>query len=56
MRTRDELTDYRRDLSHTDDSELCEQLDRLLAGDETVRETVEDALDQIDADLRRYAE
>jgi hypothetical protein len=54
-RTSSELKTYRDDIEHTDDAELCANLDRLLAGDESVREIVEDALDQIDVDLKKYA-
>ena len=55
MRTIEELQSYRNDLGHTDDEALCRNLDRLIAGDERVRETVEDALDQIEHDLKKYA-
>lgn len=54
MRTQYELQNYRNDIGHTDDVELRKNLDRLLSGDESVRRIVEDALDQIDTDLRKY--
>lgn len=54
MRTNDELQNYRDDIGHTDDARLCRNLDRLIAGDESVRQVVEAALDQIDADLKKY--
>lgn len=54
MRDRETLNEYRRDIGHTDDVELCDLLDRLLAGDESVRAEVEFACDQIDSDAKRY--
>jgi hypothetical protein len=55
MKTIDELKEYRNDLGATDDEALCKNLDRLISGDETVRGTVEAALDLIDEDLARIA-
>lgn len=54
MRTNSDLQTYRDELGHTDDEILCLNIDRLLSGDERVRQTVEDALDQVDADLKKY--
>lgn len=54
MRSKSDLEIYARDIAHTDDEELSANLDRLISGDERVRQAVEDALDQIDTDLRKY--
>lgn len=54
MKTSEQLREYLRDLVHTDDVSLCDDIRALLTGDDTRRDSVERALDQIDRDVSKY--
>jgi hypothetical protein len=56
MRNQSELQACLNELIHTADEELCANIRKLLAGDETVRKMVESALDQVDSDAAKYQE
>lgn len=52
MRTNSELQKYSDEIDS--DPELCEMIEALIAGDESQRDAVEEACDQVDADLKKY--
>lgn len=47
MRTNQELMKYREEINEID-LELCDQIDALLSGDESIRDEVEESLAAID--------
>jgi len=51
MRTRQQLQNWRRDIGSVRDPKFLDLLDRLLDGDESVRDEVERTCDEIDSEL-----